>query len=594
VLRNGQIEAFVVESSAEVASTLDQVGSLFRTGADIAVYFVDLSPLDISIFVGKTAKESVATDGATRAATTRGLEGTRLEAISSAARQIGWIEESGMATAVSVHSGQRLDVSELNILALSADKEVIQAECRLRLQIDGGDAEDLARFVALLKGKRALATWDIAALLRDECLARVLVPEIAKRQSSQLRGDSAVLHSIEQAMRQGLDGNLRAFGFVLDAFTILWGITPAEQAEIARKRNERAEQALDFAKTRQIAQLRRQQEIDKTRLANLQEFKLAKSKGDEDLADLLLGGEIRRDLMVKGKRVEEAQIDASVRDIQLSIEKNESMLRLEQRRANEELRLELEDRAYKQQHDARLASLQLEDQEMRSLVKAQIEISTAKRERELAKRRQELDSEFRKLEADVEDRYQQRKIKLEETLARMGMMERLLTQGLQTGAADSGVLTTMLEQATEQEYATTSDDKVRARADAQAAGQNLETYRQAEDRDRRHQAAMTGLAADLMDAAKQVPPTVSIPGAVPALSSGAITAPVFVANSPVARSVPTAGPASTCGRCNSPVETGWKACPHCGSPLQRACNACGAALQAGWEACPICGAASDP
>jgi hypothetical protein len=40
-----------------------KVGSLFRMGADIAAYFVDLSPLDVSIFVGKTAKESVAADG---------------------------------------------------------------------------------------------------------------------------------------------------------------------------------------------------------------------------------------------------------------------------------------------------------------------------------------------------------------------------------------------------------------------------------------------------------------------------------------------------------------------------------------------------
>jgi len=145
------------------------------------------------------------------------------------------------------------------------------------------------------------------------------------------------------------------------------------------------------------------------------------------------------------------------------------------------------------------------------------------------------------------------------------MMERLVTQGLQTGAADSGVLTTMLQQATEQEYATTSDDKVRARADAQAAGQNLDTYRQAEDRDRQHQAAMTGLAANLMQAAKQAPPTATTTGAAP-----------------------------ICGRCNSPVQPAWKACPHCGSPLQRACNSCGASLQAGWKACPTCGTPSDP
>jgi hypothetical protein len=164
----------------------------------------------------------------------------------------------------------------LSILALSADKEVFQAECRLRLHVD---SEDPAGFVALLKGKRALATWDIAALLRDELFARVLVPEIAKRQSTELRGDRAVLHLIEQKVREELGSALQELGLILDSCTILWGITPAEQAEIARKQNERAERALDFAKNRQIAQLKRQQEIDNTRLGNLQEFKFAKSKG---------------------------------------------------------------------------------------------------------------------------------------------------------------------------------------------------------------------------------------------------------------------------------------------------------------------------
>jgi hypothetical protein len=432
---------------------------------------------------------------------------------------------------VSVRSGQRFDVSELSIVALSADKEVIQAECRLRLHVN---PEDPARFMGLLKGKRALATWDVAALLRDEFFARVLIPEIAKRQSTELRGDGALVDSIEKGVFQKLEGTLKAFGLVLDSFTILWGTTAAERAEIARKKSERAEQALDFAKKRQIAHLNRQQDIDETRLANLQELRLAKANGDEQLADLLLGGEIRRELMVKGKRVEEAQIDASIRDIQLSIEKNESMLRLEQKRASEDLRLETEDRSFKQQHSARLASLDLEDKEMWSLVKAQIEISTAKHDREVAKRWQELDSEFRKLQADIEDRYQQRKIKLEETVARMGMMERLVAQGLQTGAADSAVLTTMLQQATEQEYATTSDDKVRARAAAQAAGQNLETYQKAEDRDRRHQADMTGLAAKLMEAAKQSPPTVVINNA--------------------------------CASCGNPLQAGSKFCSNCGRP----------------------------
>ena len=218
VLRDGQVQTIMTEASAEVASVLDQVCSLFKLGADIAVYFVDISPLDISIFIGQTAKGTTTAEGTTHATATSRLEVSGSQSSSSAAQQFGWIEESDAATTVSSHSGQRLDVSQLNILALSADKEVIQAECRLRVHID---PEDPARFVTLLKGKRAIATWDIAALLRDEVFARVLVPEIAQRQSTELREDSTILHVIEQAVRQRLDSTFRAFGLILDSFTIL-------------------------------------------------------------------------------------------------------------------------------------------------------------------------------------------------------------------------------------------------------------------------------------------------------------------------------------------------------------------------------------
>jgi hypothetical protein len=56
VLRDGEIKAVLTESSEKVADPVDQLASLFKLGADIAVYFVDISPWEASIFVGETAK----------------------------------------------------------------------------------------------------------------------------------------------------------------------------------------------------------------------------------------------------------------------------------------------------------------------------------------------------------------------------------------------------------------------------------------------------------------------------------------------------------------------------------------------------------
>lgn len=588
VMRDGQVQELLTESKMKVAGVLDQFLSLFRGGADIAVYFVDVSPIDLAIFLGESSQVSTAGQASMQAAETL-PPGQDIETrIRAAGGQVGWLYESDGNAEESYSGTARVDVSQISILALSADKEVIQAECRLRLHVD---PENAKQFVGLLKGKKALASWDLAAILRDELFARVLVPEIAKRSASDLRGNQDLLSSVEQSVSNELQRTLDAFGLAMDSFTIFWGLTEQEQAEIGRRRADREEEALEFANKRQIAHLLREQEIEKTRIANLQELKMAKSRGDEELADLLLAGEIRRDLMVKGKEVDEAQIDAQVREIELKVEKSESTLRIEQRRAEEDLRLDIEDREFKQKHADRLATIEAEDKEIQSMVRMQIEMATAKHEREMAQRRQEVDAEFRKLQADIEDRYQQRKLKLDESFARMGMMERLVTQGLNTGAADSSVLNTMLQQATEQEYATTSDEKVRARSEAQAAANNLDTFKQAEERERQHQANMTGLASGMMQAAKQPPPNTIITGAGVQPPAQPSSGPVIINNTPGS----TAGQPSpgnvqaTCDSCGKPVEAGWKACPSCGKRLDSKCAQCGAELQTDWNVCPSCG-----
>ncbi|MCC5840736.1 MAG: zinc ribbon domain-containing protein [Opitutales bacterium] len=382
---------------------------------------------------------------------------------------------------------------------------------------------------------------------------------------------------------------LDQIGLTLDSFSISWGLSDAEVYSIERKQAEFEEEGLEFAKKREIAHLRREQEIEKARLSNLQELKLAKSRGDEDLQDLLLAGEIRRDLLLKGSEVDTAKIEAQVREIQIGIERSESLARLEQRRAEEEFRLDLEDHEFKQKHEARLASLEAEDREMRSMVRMQIEMATAKHERQTAESRQKIDAEFRRLQAEVEDRYQQRKLKLDESMARMGMMERLVSQGLHSGAADSSVLNTMLRQATEQEYATTSDEKVKARAAAEAAANNLDTYRKAEDRDRQYHGTMTDLASGLMHAAKPAPREDR--SRDPMQSTGHQGP--YVSGNPF-----PPGSRNSCPSCRTPVQANWKACPECGAslhPNQKInCRNCGSPVDRAWKACPACGHTLEP
>lgn len=243
-------------------------------------------------------------------------------------------------------------------------------------------------------------------------LGKVLLPEIARHPAASLRGNHGLLGQVEAEAGNALAGTLSAFGLLLDDFSVTWGLTEQERQEIALRRARRQEQALEFAKNRRIAHMMRLQEIDKTRIANLQELKTAEITGKEEIKKLLLASFLERDLLVKNHKVDAARVDAQVREITLQADKNEAQARLEQRRAAEELRLDLEDRQFKQRHAARLAALEAGDKKMWSMVKMQIEMATQKHERELSRRRQELDAELRKVQADIDDRYQQRKLKL--------------------------------------------------------------------------------------------------------------------------------------------------------------------------------------
>ena len=591
VVRDGQPGEVLTENRIAVAGVFDRVKSWFGLRSDVTVYFIDLSPFDVNLFLGESLTEAAQFSGGavgSRAAGSGGQSKTLDLAKSSS--QVGWAETDDAWTQQSGTTTSRVDLSRIAVVALSSDREIVQASCLIRLAVDLNHPDPLDNAIpllALLKGKRALASWDIAALLRDEVMSKVLVPEIAKSPAAGLRSDQSLLTRLESQTRDVLSRTLADCGLRLDRFSIAWGLTESERAEIAQQRGLREEKSLEFAKTRRIAHLNREQEVEKLRLQNLQELKTAQSRGDQELKNILLLGDLERDRLVANNEIDLAQVEAKIRDITLGVEKKESLARLEDRRAQDELRLDIEDRETKQRHAARLLAIDAGDKEMWSMVKMQIEMANQKHDRETSRRRQEIDSEFRKMQADIENRFQQRKLKLDESLARMGVIERLVGQGISAGAADSNVLKTMLEQMTEQEYATTSDAMVESRSKAQAARNDVDLYRQAQGDERRHQVDMTRLSAEMMNAAKPLPsPAASPPNAYPG-----VVAPVSYV--PVAAPPPTVSAASArpCGNCGQGLQASWKACPACGTAVSQGpcCPGCGQGVHAAWKACPACG-----
>jgi RNA polymerase subunit RPABC4/transcription elongation factor Spt4 len=561
VIKNGKVEKIVTESRESIGGIGDKLASWFGGGCETDVIFFDNGPIEFSLFSGQQTSSSAAVKGGVSMSADGALEIRR-----------------------------ELSAADLSISLLTADSVELSAVCIFRVAIDPDSAAALLR---LMSKREVLASWDLAAFVKSEMLAKVLIPEVASVNSAVFRSDRVVAERIERSAMDKLAASLASIGFVLHDFSVTWGATQAEQAAVIKRQAEVEDDLAAFTHQRVICEMNRETELDRIRLQNLQELKTAGVQGDNDLQALLLSGEINRDQMVANHRVDLARVDAEIQMIQINVDDREAKMRLERDRISEIHRLEVEEKELRLRMQEADADSHREMSEMERLVALKTKMDAEKHLKRMAERRQEIDAEFRRHQAELDARRQERQAKLQEDLARMGMLERIVAQGLSGGQADSSVLNTLLQEATKQGFANVSDAKVASMYDAETAKNNMNGYQQAEDRERMHQAQMSGLAANMMQAAKQQPA-----GVMPVMMAGAM--PSAARAEPSAVNVHVAQPfhppnstmANACSRCSQPIQAGWKACPFCGELLgSPACRNCEGKLQPGWKACPACGTA---
>lgn len=473
---------------------------------------------------------------------------------------------------------------------VAADREKVAGECKISLKTNPQKADKL---LGLMAGKRALAADDIYHKINHEVVAKSMVHRITNKASNVFFASTNETDQIENKVSSELRTTLENWGLVFESFTVDWCMTDKMRVEVERKSLERIEEAKDFENRRTLMEMKRELDISRTRIENLNEIKMLEASGETELKDFYLTAELGRERMRDEARVNTAEIDARIQLIRAEADHKERLLRIETRKADEMAQLDIEDRRIKQKNEERLARIDTEDKEMWSMVKMQIEMVTAKHERQVEQRRQEIQAEFNRQQVQIDADYRQRRIKLEESMARMGMQERLIAQALSSGAADAGVIKTMLEESTKQEYATTSDAKVESVYTAEAAKHDLKTFKEAEDRERMHQVDMTKRSADMMRPAKQEPNWTVVAG-IPVMggqtgqSNIHVTIPSQSKETPVAKKEADAA----CPNCSADIKVGWKACPYCGQSLgKQKCSSCEGELESNWKACPNCGTA---
>ena len=539
IIRDGEIETTLTGTRSNTSGLWDNFKKLWGRSSDLQVIYVDTAPIDLTFYIGKSSRQESGTE-------------------------IGKLSESreDAYKTIEDRTRARVDKTDLTISALTKDGQHISAEISLTLHVLTNDAQLLT---TLLRGGTAIADWDIAALVKDELLAKSFIPIIGQHAGSEIRGNQVLLTHISQSAESLLADKFELFGLELISMRVLWGLTDEDELVIEQGRKEREEKGIEFDHTRKIREQERGLELDRLRASSLIDLRKLDAEGDAEEAELILVAELNRENLVDGKRVDQAKITAEVRDLELAITQKENQLRIDtgkseadarlaiaQRRIDTEqreaeMRFEIGQRQAIADHDLKQRSeedrqqtLNTESQRKRSEMQA---LTDMHRQKQADRRASEQDTLQTQLDASL------KQSELDQRTVRDTM--------LNAGSADPTVLREILKQGTD-----------RVLQNKRGSGVEDNTYQSASEDE---SPAPVGPTCKSCSSAIEI-------GWKVCPSCG----------TPTAEQLPTrAGP--VCKSCSSAIEIGWKVCPSCATPIERQCRNCSRQLEQGWNSCPFCG-----
>ena len=118
---------------------------------------------------------------------------------------------------------------------LTSDNQVIPARINLWIEVDEELAENT---LLLLRGKNVLNRYDIASEIRDGLHAKVLGLDLNQHTFEELRGNRPLLREIGESIQREISGTLGAFGLHIQDYSISWGLTLQERADIDQQKHQ--------------------------------------------------------------------------------------------------------------------------------------------------------------------------------------------------------------------------------------------------------------------------------------------------------------------------------------------------------------------
>ncbi|MCL0055367.1 protein kinase [Dehalococcoidia bacterium] len=118
---------------------------------------------------------------------------------------------------------------------LTSDNQVIPARINLWIEVDEELAENT---LLLLRGKNVLNRYDIASEIRDDLHAKVLGLDLNQHTFEELRGNRPLLREVGESIQREISGTLGAFGLRIQDYSISWGLTLQERADIDQQKHQ--------------------------------------------------------------------------------------------------------------------------------------------------------------------------------------------------------------------------------------------------------------------------------------------------------------------------------------------------------------------
>ena len=118
---------------------------------------------------------------------------------------------------------------------MTSDGQVIPGKINLWIEIDEELAENT---LLLLRGQNVLNRFDIASEIRDDLLAKVLGLELNQYTFEELRGNRSLQRALGAAIQREVSGTLGRYGLRIQDYSISWGLTLDERADIDQQRHQ--------------------------------------------------------------------------------------------------------------------------------------------------------------------------------------------------------------------------------------------------------------------------------------------------------------------------------------------------------------------